>query len=135
MSFVVDTSAIVAIMKRESDAVEYASMLASATPRFMSAGARFECAMVIGRELGPEGLTNLRMLLAGTDVVTVPFDAEQSEAGLRGYLKYGRGSGHKASLNFGDCFSYALAKTRRLPLLFKGNDFIHTDIEPALKSA
>jgi ribonuclease VapC len=135
MSFVVDTSAIVAIMKRDGDAIEYASMLASATPRFMSAGTKFECGIVVGRELGPKGLANLGMLLAGTNVETVPFDDEQSEVGLNGYLTYGRGSGHKAGLNFGDCFAYALAKTRRLPLLFKGDDFIHTDIEPALRPA
>jgi ribonuclease VapC len=133
MSFVVDTSAIIAIMKLESDAAEYASILASAAPRFISAGTRFECAIVVGRELGTKGLANLEILLEGTNVETVPFDGEQSELGLQGYLTYGRGSGHKAKLNFGDCFSYALAKTRDLPLLFKGDDFIHTDIASKLK--
>jgi ribonuclease VapC len=135
MSFVIDTSAIIAIMKLESDATEYASVLASETPRYISAGTRFECGIVVGRELGPKGLANLRILLEGTNVETVPFDGAQSEAGLQGYMTYGRGSGHKAGLNFGDCFAYALAKTRKLPLLFKGDDFIHTDVESALKRA
>jgi len=133
MSFVVDTSAIIAIMKLEPDATDYASMLASDAPRFISAGTQFECGIVVGRALGPEGLANLRMLLEGTHVETVAFDGQQSEVGLKGYITYGRGSGHKAGLNFGDCFAYALAKTRKLPLLFKGDDFIHTDVEPALK--
>jgi ribonuclease VapC len=135
MSFIIDTSAIVAIMKLESDASEYASKLASNRPRFISTGTEFECSIVVARTLGPKGLANLRILLEGTNVETVPFDGEQSEVGLQGYLTYGRGSGHKAGLNFGDCFAYALAKTRKLPLLFKGDDFIHTDVEPALKRA
>jgi len=135
MSFVVDTSAIVAILKLESDATDYASMLTSAAPRFISAGTSFECGIVVNRALGAQGLANLRTLLEGTQVETVPFDSVQSEVGLRAYLAYGRGSGHRARLNFGDCFAYALAKTRKLPLLFKGDDFIHTDIEPALKPA
>jgi ribonuclease VapC len=133
MSFVIDTSAIVAIMKLETDATAYASMLASNAPRYISAGTKFECGIVVGGRLGPEALANLRMLLEGTQVETVPFDSEQSVVALRGYIRYGRGSRHKAGLNFGDCFAYALAKTRNLPLLFKGDDFIHTDVEPALR--
>jgi ribonuclease VapC len=133
MSFIVDSSALIAIMKLESDAADYAAMLASAAPRYMSAGTRFECSIVVARAMGQKGLSNLEILLEGTNVETVPFDKEQSEIGLRGYFKYGRGSGHKAGLNFGDCFSYALAMSRKLPLLFKGDDFIYTDVQPALK--
>lgn len=65
----------------------------------------------------------------------VAFDVDQLAAARVAYSRYGRGSGHPARLNMGDCFSYALAKSRNLPLLFKGDDFIHTDIEPALKPA
>ena len=64
-----------------------------------------------------------------------PFSAGEASVGAEAFQKFRRGSGHPAKLNFGDCFAYALAKTRRLPLLFKGDDFVHTDIEPALKPA
>lgn len=63
----------------------------------------------------------------------VAFDTRQLEVAKSTYARYGRGTGHRANLNMGDCFSYALAKTQNLPLLFKGDDFIHTDIESALK--
>ena len=66
------------------------------------------------------------------DMVHAAFDDEQLRVARAGYAMYGRGSGHRAGLNMGDCFAYALAKTLRLPLLFKGDDFLHTDIDVAL---
>ena len=63
----------------------------------------------------------------------VPPDADHTDAAHLAFLSYGKGSGHPARLNFGDLFSYALAKVRSVPLLFKGNDFSETDIEPAVK--
>ena len=71
-------------------------------------------------------------LIADLNVHPISFTSEQVAAAREAYLVFGRGSGHPARLNMGDCFSYALAKTRDLPLLFKGDDFIHTDIRPAL---
>jgi ribonuclease VapC len=135
VSFVADTSAIISIMKQEQDARTFASMLALDVPKLISAGTLLECGIIVGRELGAKSLANMHVLLKGVSIEIVPFDSTQFEVGLSGYLLYGKGSGHEANLNFGDCFSYALAKTRNLPLLFKGNDFIHTDIEPALKPA
>lgn len=77
----------------------------------------------------------LQVLIDRLELTVVPFDLAQLEVARLAYSRYGRGSRHRADLNMGDCFAYALAKTRNLPLLFKGDDFIHTDIESALKPA
>lgn len=133
MSFVVDSSALIAILKNEPDAKGYAIALASEGTKFISAATVYECGIVVGRELGSAALANMRVLLEGARIETVPFEARDADFAVQAYLIYGRGGGHPAHLNFGDCFAYALAKSRNLPLLFKGDDFIHTDIEPALK--
>ena len=135
MSFIVDSSVIIAILTREDDVEPVAAFLLSDVPKFVSASTLMESGAVVGRKIGSEGLANLRTLLDKTQIETVPFDASQAEVGVQAYMRFGKGSGHKAKLNFGDCFSYALARISNLPLLFKGDDFIHTDIEPALKPA
>jgi ribonuclease VapC len=135
MSFVVDSSALIAILKGEEDVEAIGLLLVSEATRYMSAGSLMECGTVIGRKLGSAGLSNMWTLLADTQVEITPVDRIQAEMGTDAYMRFGKGSGHKANLNFGDCFAYALAKTHRLPLLFKGDDFIHTDIEPALRPA
>ncbi|CCV16154.1 type II toxin-antitoxin system VapC family toxin [Mesorhizobium sp. STM 4661] len=132
---VVDTSAIVAILKQESDAPEIAHRLAGNQRILMSAATLMECGTVVVGRYGAAGTAELTGLLARLRVTIVAFSAEHAQASIEAYALYGRGSGHPAKLNMGDCFAYALAKTRNLPLLFKGNDFIHTDIEPALKPA
>jgi ribonuclease VapC len=71
----------------------------------------------------------LDQMIELTAALISPFDAEQLDAAKAAYRRYGRGTRHAANLNMGDCFAYALAKTKRLPLLFKGDDFIHTDVE------
>jgi len=101
--------------------------------RYLSAGSLLECGIVIGSKHGEAGLSALRELCTGLSLETVAVDSHQSRIGYESHRRFGRGSGHRAGLNFGDCFAYALAKSRNLPLLFKGDDFIHTDIEPALK--
>lgn len=130
-----DSSAIVAILKQESDAGLIARALAEERRLLMSAGSYIECAIVISSKLGDRGMEEFRALLAHLRVEIVPVDERQALLGVEAHRRYGRGSGHPANLNFGDCFSYALAKSRNLPLLFKGDDFVHTDIEPALKPA
>jgi ribonuclease VapC len=77
----------------------------------------------------------LQGLVSDTLIALVPFGERELDVAIEARLRFSRGSGHVAKLNFGDCFAYALAKTRKLPLLFKGDDFLHTDIEPALKPA
>lgn len=133
MRLVVDTSAIVAILRAEDDARRFAEALGTATQRIMSAGSYLEAGIVIARRDGRQDALDQFVKRVEIEVAAVT-EAEAKE-GLRAYQQYGRGSGHHANLNFGDCFSYALAKTRNLPLLFKGDDFVHTDIEPALKPA
>ena len=71
-------------------------------------------------------------LIDNFKIVVEPFTAEQAQIARQAYRDYGKGSGHRAQLNFGDCFSYALARVKREPLLFKGDDFVHTDVRPAL---
>ncbi|WP_309508811.1 type II toxin-antitoxin system VapC family toxin [Mesorhizobium onobrychidis] len=135
MTVVVDTSAIVAILKQEPDAPAIAQRLAGNQQILMSAATLMECGTVIVRRYGAAGTAELTGLLARLKVTIVALSAEHAQAGIEAYAFYGRGTGHRANLNMGDCFAYALAKTRNLPLLFKGDDFIHTDIEPALRPA
>lgn len=124
---IVDTSAVVAILRGESDALAYATALRDAPSASISAATVLECALV----LGPSRKEDLNEFLSRA-VVIVPFDVKQLEVARVGHALYGRGSGSKAKLNFGDCFSYALAKVTAEPLLFKGDDFGHADIVPAI---
>ena len=132
---VVDTSVIIAVLKNEPDAPLLVRRMAAASERYVSAGSILECGIVVGAKYGDAGLKVMRELCAGLSLDIATVDAEQSRTGYEAFRRYGRGSSHPAKLNFGDCFAYALAKTRNLPLLFKGDDFIHTDIKPALKLA
>ena len=133
MTFAVDTSALVAVLRAEDDAPQIVQALGRSPRHLISAGSYLEACLVTARK-GSEAV-RLKALLdtAAIDVVSV--SPEDAEIAAGAFLRYGRGSGHPAQLNFGDCFAYALAKARNLPLLFKGDDFIHTDIEPALRPA
>ncbi|MCV0395798.1 MAG: type II toxin-antitoxin system VapC family toxin [Rhizobiaceae bacterium] len=133
MNVVIDTSAIVAIIRAEHDAADHARIIGRSAARMVSAGAYLEAGLVFSRDKR-ETDAFLR-LIEYSEVEIVAVSAEQAEVGRLAYFRYGRGSGHPARLNLGDCFSYALARTRRLPLLFKGDDFVHTDAEPALRLA
>ncbi|CAM5470767.1 ribonuclease VapC [Aquamicrobium terrae] len=131
---VVDTSALFAFLAAEPEAERigrqfHANELLIAAPTWVETG------IVIFNRLGLHGIERLRTLAGALDMNIIEFNRDLSETAISAHRRYGRGSGHPASLNMGDCFSYALAKTRNLPLLFKGDDFIHTDIEPALKPA
>lgn len=129
---VVDTSVLIALLKEERDATALVWRLAAASKRYVSAGTLLECGIVVSAQYGVAGLIELQNLHHSLELETVSFDADQARVGYDAFARFGRGSGHPAKLNFGDCFAYALARTRNLPLLFKGDDFIHTDIEPAL---
>lgn len=132
---VVDTSAIIAIMKGEPERHLYLDFLGKTGDACMSAGTLLECGIVVGSNIGDAGLETMQELFGQLSLQVVPVDASQSRIGYQAFRRYGRGLGHPAQLNFGDCFAYALARTRNLPLLFKGDDFIHTDIVPALRPA
>jgi ribonuclease VapC len=130
--FVLDSSALIAILAAEADADRFMRHLDDHADAQISAATVHEAFCVASGERFRDGRARLSRMLEPIDPTIVAFDAEQLLVSQEAFLRYGRGSGHRAKLNMGDCFSYALAQTRGLPLLFKGDDFIHTDIEPAL---
>ncbi|WP_026614438.1 type II toxin-antitoxin system VapC family toxin [Ensifer aridi] len=127
---VIDTSAIVAIAFNEPEAETYEQKVVDAARRFISAATVLELAIVIEARLGEAGAAELDLWLYKAGVEIVAVDAEQIAVAKRAWRTYGKGR-HPAGLNYGDCFSYALAKTRSEPLLYKGDDFSRTDIETA----
>ena len=132
---VIDTSVIVAIARREPEALAFSKLLEQTPGKLMATPTYLECAFVMAGFAPTKGMAFLQGLVSDTLITLVPFGERELDIAIEARLKFSRGSGHAAKLNFGDCFAYALAKTRNLPLLFKGDDFIHTDIEPALKPA
>jgi ribonuclease VapC len=128
---VVDTSALVAILKVEPDAAELLLCLSQASSAVISTATLLEAQMVVCSHLGEAGLPELELLLSRTDVRPVAFERSHLHWALEGWGHYGNGR-HRAGLNLGDCFSYGLAKALDLPLLFKGDDFELTDVQAAL---
>jgi len=124
---VVDTSAIVAILFGEPDAAIFENCLAGAQIRLMSAVTRVELSLVVEGRKGDAGRRYLEqmMLVGGFDIVSAT--PQQAMIAIDAFRRFGKGR-HKAALNMGDCFSYALAAATGHPLLFKGDDFIYTDI-------
>jgi ribonuclease VapC len=129
---VVDSSALIAILDDEPDAALYAQAIAGADPALLSAATLIETGIVMLNRHGPKGAAKLHALTqeAGFQVESVT--AHHAQLALEAYATYGKGRQQGAALNYGDCFSYALAKAADLPLLFKGNDFSNTDIESVL---
>jgi ribonuclease VapC len=128
---IVDSSAIVAILKKEP---EYGGILESldrADTISISSGTYLELSVMIGRLNDPVMNRGIDELIVQFDIAVEPFTEEQAQIARQAYRDYGKGSGHRAQLNFGDCFSYALARVKREPLLFKGDDFVHTDVRSA----
>lgn len=127
---VIDSSAIAAIAFDEPEAAEFERRIASDSIRLISAATVLEAAMVIETRLGEAGGRELDLWLRRAGVEIVAIDAQQIDLARRAWRRFGKGR-HPAGLNFGDCFSYALAATRQEPLLFKGRDFSQTDIQAA----
>ena len=125
---VIDTSALLAILLDEPDASRIAAAIEAASPRLLSAATLLEASIVIESRKGEAGGHELDLLLYRAGLEVVPVDQDQAEIARRAWRRFGKGR-HKAALNFGDCFSYALAKSRNLPLLFRGADFAQTDVE------
>jgi ribonuclease VapC len=125
---IVDTSAIVAIIRGEPDAAYFAAALETSPVNRISAGTWLELAIVIDRARDPLASRQLDTLLAAAGIVVEPVTASQARIAREAYRDFGKGSGHSAGLNFGDCFAYALARDLAEPLLFTGDDFPHTDI-------
>jgi len=127
---VIDTSALAAILLDEPDASVYASAMLNSPDCLFSAASLVEISMIAMRLLSPDPLTVLDDLIRSMDISIVAVDHEQAIFAREAFRRFGKGR-HKARLNFGDCFSYALAKQTGEPLLYKGNDFSETDIARA----
>lgn len=124
---VIDTSAIIAILANEPDALEIARAIEAASVRRISAATLLETAIVVETRHGLVGGEKLDQFVNSASVQIEPVTAEQSAIARLAFRLYGKGH-HPAGLNYGDCFAYALAKAVGEPLLFKGNDFVHTDV-------
>ena len=132
---VIDTSAIVAAIAVEPDATRYEDAIKNAELRLISSVTALETQIVLQSRLGPAAVDQFRDLIAQAAMTIVPVDLPLADAAFEAFRRYGKGRGHPAQLNIIDCVVYALARTRGLPLLCKGNDFIYTDIIPALGPA
>lgn len=122
---IVDTSALISILRDEPDARDFATAIAEADRRRISAANYFETAIVIDGSRDPIASRRFDDLVREAEIGIEPVTAEQARIAREAYRDFGRGSGHPARLNFGDCFAYALVKTTGEPLLFKGDDFLH----------
>lgn len=127
----VDSSALLAILLGEPESTACTDALIGSPSCFVSSFTLFETRVVIQRVAPHAGPDDLTILLEKSRMTTVAFDDEQAALAFEAYRRFGKGI-HPAGLNIGDCASYALAKSRNMPLLFKGNDFTQTDIASAL---
>jgi ribonuclease VapC len=125
---IVDTSALIAILRDEPEALVSAEAITAPTVCRMSAASFLEAAAVIDAGRDPVASRRFDELLAVAQIMIEPVTETQARIAREAYRDFGKGSGHPAQLNFGDCFAYALAKETGEPLLFKGDDFHHTDI-------
>ncbi|MCB0877538.1 MAG: type II toxin-antitoxin system VapC family toxin [Thermoleophilia bacterium] len=129
---IVDTSAFIAMVFDEPERGEILELVARHDgPVGMSVGSALEAAIVLERRGTPRQRQQLETLRTELGIHLEPATATQYDLARQAYRAYGRGSGHPAQLNFGDCFAYALAVDRNEPLLFLGDDFAHTDVLPA----
>ncbi len=128
---IIDTSALMANLLNENERAQFAELILAAEPRLISAGSWIEMGAVASRVADQEFAIRAAALRVHMKIEIVPTTSLQAHIGHEAYLKYGKGN-HRARLNFGDCFAYALAKETGQRLLFKGNDFTHTDITPAI---
>jgi ribonuclease VapC len=131
---IIDSSALIAILRNEPEAQIFAELIERAATVRISAATLFEASMVADKFGVPKLSARFDETVEQAKIIIEPFTATQARIARETYRNYGKGSGHPANLNFGDCFSFALAREKREPLLFKGNDFGHTDLRSALSS-
>ena len=129
---IIDASAIVAILRNEPEARSCANAIAGTTSRRVSAVNYVEAAVVIDGSRDPVASRRFDDLFREAQLVVEPVTESQARIAREAYRDFGKGSGHPAGLDFGDCFAYALAKATGEPLLFKGDDFRRTDLTSAL---
>ncbi len=128
---IIDTSAVIAILFAEPDAKQYAQAIASAASCRMSAATLVEASIVTDVQTQGAGSRQLDAFIRRAGIAIEPFTEDHAHIARQAYADFGKGR-HPAALNYGDCFSYALAKATGEPLLFKGADFRKTDITPAV---
>ena len=126
---IIDTSALLAILQDEPERRGFNEAIEMADSRRVSAATFVEASIVIESRFGADGLHALDLFMERAGIEIMPVDVEQARAAREGFLRFGKGR-HAAGLNFGDCFSYALARVLGEPLLFKGEDFARTDVVP-----
>ena len=131
---IVDSSAVVAILREEPEAEALVRAIASADVIRMSAGTLLETALVVDSRRNPIASRRLDEFLRESLTVIEPVTEAQVHIARDAYRDFGKGSGHPASLNFGDLFAYALARVTGEPLLYKGDDFSQTDVPAALSA-
>ena len=125
---VIDSSALIAIILGEPSEALLEAALARETSRIISSVSLLETGMVLRARIGQEGVDTLYRIIERLDIEVIPFEATLAKLGIAAFARYGKGMGHKAQLNFGDCAVYALALTRGEPVLATGKDFLATDI-------
>jgi len=128
---IIDTSALAAIVFREADRDSYRQAIIQAPRRVISAATYVELSIVVDSRHDPVLSRSLDDLLTSLGIEVADLTADQARIARSAHRDFGRGSGHPARLNMGDCFSYALAKQTDEPLLWKGDDFGHTDVRRA----
>lgn len=128
---VIDTSALVAILLAEPERAEFLSLIRAAEHPVLSAATYTEIGVVLDARAKPVLSRQFDALLDELRIETMDLTAAQARTAREAYRDFGKGSGHPARLNLGDCFSYALAAETDQPLLFKGEDLVHTDIRRA----
>ena len=129
---VVDTSILVAILRQEPDGTFWMNRLLSEARLAIGAPTKFELLLVMTRGQGVIGASDANALLDVLKLDVIDWTDAMADIASEAFATYGKGLGHRAALNFGDCMAYALAKSLDAPLLFKGNDFALTDVKRAL---
>lgn len=128
---IVDSSALVAIIREEPDEARFRAAIAATDVRRISAASYVEAAIVVDAPRDPVASRRFDDFMARANIRIAPMTEAQARIARDAYRDFGKGSGHPARLNFGDCLAYALAKETGEPLLFKGDDFTHTGIDAA----
>lgn len=131
---VVDTSALVAIMNDEPERRQFNELIEAATATYVSAASLLETRIVLFARTGDSAVLALDAFLLKSGMLVMEVAPRIADIAFDAYRRYGKSSGHGASLNYGDCFSYALARHLDAPLLFKGEDFSKTDIRSAAEA-
>lgn len=128
---VIDTSALLAILLDEPERRAFNEAIEAGESRALSIASFVEASIVLEVRHGADGVRALDRFVERATIEVSGIDVEQGRIARDAFSRYGKGR-HRAGLNFGDCFAYALAKSRSEPLLFKGDDFLHTDVPPVI---